>query len=161
MVEEPLFIRYVNGTISEEQIIKNIVSGVVDKRTIEIINKTKDSVLSSDYSVFRRDFRNLILDLIDNGITQRLINYVNSYMKSSLEEFVENDSINRASEKRYISIKGEDVPWLEAILCYNLCIYIKVYGIKSIKQCPVCNKIFSTKGKYAKYCSDICKQKEV
>jgi hypothetical protein len=78
-------------------------------------------------------------------------------MKPSLIEYVESDNIGKVGENRYISIKEEDTPWFEAIICYNLCIYIKVYGIKAIKQCPVCNKIFSTKGKYAKYCSESCK----
>ena len=54
-------------------------------------------------------------------------------------------------------LKEKDTPWVEAIVCYNFCLYIKMYGISEIKLCPVCSKFFSHKGKYAKYCSDACK----
>jgi hypothetical protein len=97
------------------------------------------------------------MDLIDTGISKRLINYLNDYMKPSLEEIVEGGSNSRAGEKRQIILKAKDTPWIEAIVCYNLTLYIKMYGIAEIKRCPICSKFFSHKGKYAKYCSDACK----
>lgn len=161
MIDEPLFIKYVNGVLIEEQLLNSFLSSAKDEKTKDIILRKKEEVLSRDYSYFKRDFKELLLDLIDNGITQRLINYVNSYMKPSLEEYVVSSNYGRIGEDRFVGIKDEDAPWFEALVCYNLCLYIKVYGIKVIKQCPVCMKIFSTKGKYAKYCSEICKQQSI
>jgi hypothetical protein len=73
---------------------------------------------------------------------------------------VEGGGGSRAGEKRWVQIKAEDAPWVEAVVCYNLCLYIRMYGIKELKRCPKCQKFFSNKGKYAKYCSDICKPQE-
>jgi hypothetical protein len=152
---EPLFIRYVNGLVDPSQVIQSFLESNFDKRSEEIAKEALQKL--PDLSLFKRDFRNLLLDIIDNGIRKPSINYLNDYMKPSLEEIVEGSSSNNAGEKRQIIIKEKDTPWIEAIICYNLTLYIKVFGIPEIKQCPVCSKFFSHKGKYAKYCSDICK----
>ena len=156
---DPLFIRFANNLLDTEDIIRVILDGASDDRSHEIASKAMEDQKSTDLSVFRRDFRNMLTDLIENGVNQHLINYVNSYMKPSLEEFVEGTGGTRAGEKRNISLKAEDAPWMEAVVCYNLCIYIRVYNTNSIKNCPVCSKFFTHKGKYAKYCSDSCKSK--
>lgn len=155
MREEPLFVKFLNGQISYLQIIDVVIETSKDEKSKNIAESKKDSNI--DMSLFREDFQKVVLDLIDNGINQRVINYLNSYMKPSLEEFVESPGGSRVNESRYVSIKADDAPWLEAILCYNLCIFIKVYGFKEIKQCAQCGKFFSHKGQYAKYCSDSCK----
>jgi hypothetical protein len=155
MRQEPLFIRFVNGQVSAVDIVELFLSSTKHQQSIEIATRLKDK--SPDISVFRNDFKNLLMDLIDNGVNQRLINYVNSYMKPSLEEVCESSGGGRAGESQYIFIKAEDTPWVEAIVCYNLCLYIKAYGFRELKLCPVCKKFFSNKGKYAKYCSESCK----
>lgn len=155
MRDEPLFVKFLNGQISYLQIIDVVIETSKDEKSKNIAESKKDSNI--DMSLFREDFQKVVLDLIDNGINQRVINYLNSYMKPSLEEFVESPGGSRVNESRYVSIKADDAPWLEAILCYNLCIFIKVYGFKEIKQCAQCGKFFSHKGQYAKYCSDSCK----
>jgi len=155
MRDEPLFVKFLNGQISYLQIIDVVIETSKDEKSKGIAESKRDSNI--DMSLFREDFQKVVLDLIDNGINQRVINYLNSYMKPSLEEFVESPGGSRVNESRYVSIKADDAPWLEAILCYNLCIFIKVYGFKEIKQCAQCGKFFSHKGQYAKYCSDSCK----
>ena len=155
MRDEPLFIKFINGQINYLQIIDTVINSSEDQKSKDIAEAKKG--VSVDLSIFRDDFRKVILDLIDNGINQRVINYLNSYMKPSLEEFVDTAAGSRVNEKRYVSIKAEDAPWLEALVCYNLCIFIKVYGFKEIKQCAQCGKFFSHKGQYAKYCSESCK----
>lgn len=150
---EPLFINFLNNTVKSKGIIEIVLQRAKDDKTKEIAGR-KEEV---DLTLFQKDFKKAILDIIDNGISQRVINYLNSYMKLSLEEYVDTGAGNRVNESRYVGIKAEDAPWLEAVVCYNLCLFIKVYGTKEIKQCPVCRKFFSNKGKYAKYCSDICK----
>lgn len=154
MRDEPLFIRFANGHVEAKDIIASVLESVDHVPTKEIAEKKKNEVV--DLSLFRRDFRNLLVDLTDNGITQKLKNYVDSYMKPSLIELVDGGG-SRSGETRRVSIKAEDTPWLEAVVCYNLCVYIRAFGFKEIKQCPVCSKFFSNKGKYAKYCSESCK----
>lgn len=155
MKDEPLFIKFLNDQINSEHIIDVVVLAAKEERTREIARKKKG--VDVELSIFKTDFRKAVLDLIDNGINQRVINYLDSYMKPSLEEFVEPNTGSRVNDSRYISVKADDAPWIEAILCYNLCIFIKAFGFKDIKQCASCNKFFSHKGQYAKYCSDPCK----
>lgn len=150
---EPLFINFLNKNICSNDIIKTVIQTAKDERTRKIAEERGEV----DLLLFRKDFEKMILDMIDNGVNQRIINYLNSYMKLSLEEYIDTSAGSRVNESRYVSIKAEDTPWLEAIICYNLCLYIKAYGFKEIKRCPVCMKFFSNKGKYAKYCSEVCK----
>ena len=155
MKQEPLFISFLNGRINAVEVINSVLNNSKDERTLEIAQNQKDK--KNDLSIFRKDFRSAVEDIIDNGINQKFINYVDSYMKPSLEEFSDPNTGSRSNESRYITIKAEDTPWIEAIICYNMCIFIRAYGISSIKKCSVCGTFFSHKGKYAKYCSESCK----
>lgn len=155
MRDEPIFIKFLNGQINHTHVIDTVINTSKDQKSKDFAHKKKDE--SIDTSLFREDFRKVVIDLIDNGINQRVINYIDSYMKPSLEEFIEPNNGSRVNESRYITIKANDTPWIEAVICYNLCIFIKVYGFKEIKQCATCNKFFSHKGQYAKYCSEPCK----
>jgi hypothetical protein len=154
MRTEPLFIRYANGLVEPHSIIGSFLDSNFDDKSHEIATEALE--VPPDLTMFKKDFKNLLIDIIDNGINKQAINYINNYMKPSLEEIVEGGD-NRAGEKRQIIIKSKDTPWVEAIVCYNLTLYIKMFGISEIKLCPVCSKFFSHKGKYAKYCSDVCK----
>lgn len=154
MRREPLFIRFANGLTEPEEIILSLLENVKHKKSIEIAKKSLDS--PPDLNVFRRDFKRALTDLIDNGINNQFINYLDSYMKPSLLETVK-DGDRNISERREIFLKAEDTPWIEAIVCYNLSLYLKIYGINELKKCAVCEKFFSNKGKYAKYCSETCK----
>jgi hypothetical protein len=155
MRSEPLFVRFANGTVSSLDILGSLIATTNHEPSKNIAEKAKELVV--DLSVFRKDFCSMIQDLIDNGISQQLINYVDSYMKPSLEEIVDSSNGGRTGERRYVIIKAEDAPWIEALVCYNLCLFIKAYGVKEIKQCYTCKKYFTNKGKYAVYCSDSCK----
>jgi hypothetical protein len=159
MKEEPLFIKFINHQITASNIIETVIISSKDEKSISIAESQMNN--KNDLSIFHKDFKNAVEDLIDNGITQRFKNYVDSYMKPSLEEFFDSGIGNRAGERRYIAIKAPDTPWIEAIICYNLCIFIRAFGFSSIKKCSVCGKFFSHKGKYAKYCSESCKASSV
>lgn len=152
---EPLFIRLANREISALEVIQSVIKSSEDPRSIEIAQSALQEI--PDLSVFVKDFKEVLMDISDNGISQRMINYLNSYMKPSLSEILDTSGGNRSSEKRYICIKDPKAPWVEGIVCYNLSLFIKAFGLQSIKNCPVCTKFFTNKGKYAKYCSDICK----
>ena len=155
MRREPLFVRFANSEANASDIIQSFLSNSEEEKSNKIAEKAANSI--PDLNIFKRDFQEALEDLIDSGVNQRFINYVNSYMKPALTEYVEGSGGSRSGEKRWISIKEEDTPWIEAIVCYNLSLYIRMYGLKEIKRCPVCRKFFSNKGKYAKYCSDPCK----
>lgn len=157
MKREPLFIRFANGDSNASDVIESLLSFTEDEKSKEIAEKAKLNV--KDMPVFKRDFSNLLTDVIENGISQKAINYLNSYMKPSLMEFVDEKQLGRSGEKRWVTIKEEDTPWIEAIVCYNFCLFIRAFSLGSLKRCPVCLNFFSHKGKYAKYCSDTCKSK--
>ena len=154
MKREPLFIRFANNLINEKQIIESFLAENKDEKSKVIAEETLTS--PPDLFIFKRDFKNLLTDIIDNGINKEAINYIDSYMKPSLEEILD----TKNGDYRYVILKTKEAPWVEAMLCYNLVLYIKAYGLKEIKQCPVCNKFFTTNGKYAKYCGDICKKQD-
>lgn len=160
MKTEPLFIRFLNGIVTARDIVESFLSSTDHARSREIAEEALSNL--PDISVFRKDFRKAVNDLIDNGISKRFVDYVDSYMKPSLLEIVDEGknqrySSSRLGEKRSIILKEADTPWVEAIVCYNMSLYIRAYNIQDIKNCLVCGKFFSHKGKYAKYCSDICK----
>ena len=155
MKREPLFIRFSNGQVESTDILTIATTSINDDRSRKIAEERRSDL--PDLSTFRNDFKNALADLIESGISQKIINYVNSYMKPSLVEYVEGSQGSNTGEKRWVSIKDPDTPWMEAIVCYNLCLYIKAFGVQELKRCPVCTKFFSNKGKYAKYCSDVCK----
>lgn len=155
MIAEPLYIKFVNGHVSSKGVIESFQKNAQNDRTREIAEKALDN--PPNLAQFRTDFKNLLMDLMDRGVNREFINYLNSYMKPSLEESVEGSSSGRTGEKRWVGIKDEDAPWVEAAVCYNLSLYIKLEGIEKIKQCAVCKKFFCHKTKYAKYCSDGCK----
>lgn len=142
---EPLFVRFANGEASSDDIVKALSSSK-DEKTTAIVLAAQEKM--PDLSVFRKDFKSMLGDLAENGVSRRIINYVDSYMKPSLEEYVEGG----AGESRWVAIKDADTPWPEAVVCYNMCLYLRVYGIKEFKRCPTCGKFFTNKGRYAKYC---------
>jgi hypothetical protein len=155
MREEPLFVRLANRNIDALGIIQSFRAASPDEESIKIAAEAEDSI--PDISVFIKDFREVLGDLIDNGANQRVINYLNSYMKPSLSEIVDSTGSSRAGENRQVFIKDAKAPWVEAVVCYNLSLYIKAFGLNELKNCPVCSKFFTNKGKYSIYCSDICK----
>jgi len=155
MKKEPLFIRFLNGETNTVGVINSFIELSEDRNSKEIAKKSLDNV--PDLSLFKRDFANCVEDIIDNGISRNVINYVDSYLKPSLIEITASGNYSRTNDKRWVTLKSESAPWIEALICYNLGLYIKAYGLLELKKCPVCNKFFSHKGRYAKYCSDTCK----
>jgi len=154
---EPLFIRLANREYTALDVIRGFKAYSDDSASIAITNKAEANI--PDISLFIKDLREVLSDLIDNGLNQRVINYLDSYMKPSLSEMVESSGNSRSGEKRWVFIKNPEAPWIEGIVCYNLSLFIKAFGFESIKNCPVCSKFFTNKGKYAKYCSEPCKSR--
>lgn len=152
---DPLFIRFANEPLNIDELLNGFDRQFENDKSKKIVEAVK--VSPPDLKIFKRDFKKMLADLVENGINQNIKNYVNSYMKPSLEEYIDEAPGNRSGEHRFIAIKSADTPWIEAIICYNLCLYLRVYGISELKQCPVCTVFFCHKGKYGKYCGDSCK----
>jgi len=153
--QEPLFVRFANGDANSADVV-GAMAASENKKSADIAKAASEKL--PDMSQFKADFKEMLGDLAENGVSRRIVNYIDSYMKPSLEEFIESPNGSRAGENRWVAVKADDAPWPEAVVCYNLCIYIKMYGHQAFKRCPVCKRFFTHKGKYAKYCSDSCKQ---
>lgn len=151
---EPLFIRWANKQATVKDIIDTVLRSTDHEPSKEIARQALEK--DHELEVFRRDFKEVLKDLSENGINRVFINYVDSYMKPSLTEIVEGSS-GRTGEIRRAALKSAEAPWIEAVVCYNLSLYIRAYGATSIKECPKCHKFFCHKGKYGKYCSEACK----
>jgi hypothetical protein len=152
-----LFIRFVNKEVGVSDLIETFLNSP------EV--KTKDAaVLASqnppDLEPFRKELTDAVRDLIRVGLAEEFSAFVNHYMEDSLEEDVERvESQLGQNISRTARVKDPSAPWIQGFICYNLCLYIKAFGLQDLKSCRVCGKIFDHKGKYAVYCSDLCKAK--
>jgi len=156
MIREPISIRFINNQTTLSEALESFSRGAKDNFTKECIEEAKNN--QPLLEVFKEDFRTAIFDLIDNGASHYFKNYVDNYTKPSLEEFLDEKAISGSGvETRWVCIKDKEAPWIEALFCYNLLMFIKAFGIGSIKKCKQCDKVFTNKGKYASYCSDSCK----
>jgi len=156
MSTDPMFLRFAKNRIDVAGIVESFEASTEDMASKE----ASQSVLENppDLGQFRRDFCNCLRDIQANGPDQGVVAYLNSYMQPSLEEILEEDAhVRHATTQRSVLIKDSEAPWVEALVCYNLTLFIKGFGSDIIKCCAKCNKFFSNKGKYAKYCSDACK----
>lgn len=151
----PLFIRFLNKEIGVSDLL-NIYSRSSDPFTSETANKLMED--PPDLEKFRIELTDAVRDIISHGPGEEFKAFVNHYMEPALIE-----DINRHSSQfgentsRTVRIKDADSNWIQALLCYNTILYIKAFGLESLKICKVCSKFFSHKGKYAVYCSDSCK----
>ena len=152
----PLFIRFANDQVSKEEIIDGLIEATKDEATREIATQAKES--DYDLSQFREDFREMLVDVIANGVYHPAANYVNSYMEPSLLQHMEESSTSSTgTQKRWVSVRRKDAPWVEALVCYNFSLFVKLYSHRKIKVCPNCKSFFVNQKFDYKYCSETCK----
>jgi hypothetical protein len=155
-IREPLFIRFLNKDLSAVDML-SIFSRSFDPYTAQAAAKAMDD--PPDLEEFHHELLDAVRDLIRTGLGEEFKAFVNNYMAASLVEDVETkDSKFGENVYRRARISNEEAPWVQGLVCYNLCLYIKAFGLEDLKICRVCNKIFAHKGKYAIYCSDACKK---
>ena len=124
-----------------------------------LIVEDKLKNLTDDYlneiTKFQQKFRQYMLQTISSqNVSEEFLLWLGNsykYLEESVELYV-ND------ETRSISIKEASGRWFEALACYNFIMTFNYFGVQIIKVCPICSTFFSHKGKYAKYCSDGCKE---
>lgn len=154
---EPLFLRYLNKELSTVDLL-NIFTRSSDPLTAETATEALNSDSFPDMEKFRLELKEAVYDIIKEGLGEEFKAFVNHYMEPALIEDIDNQKAQFGENvSRTARIKDPDAEWLPAFLCYNLCLYIKAFGLESLKSCRVCFKLFSHKGKYAVYCSDPCK----
>jgi hypothetical protein len=151
----PLFIRFLNNELFSEDLLA-IFARSTDSHTAQIAMKAQDNPPNLDR--FKKELKEAVTDIISEGLAEEFAAFANNYMEPSLVEDVESSNTALGDNiSRVARIRDENSPWVEGLICYNLCLYIKAYGLDSLKKCRVCSKIFNHKGKYAVYCSDACK----
>lgn len=155
MRRDPLFIKFVNKKISVLEILQSFSKSRdanTSKAAVELMPNPPD------LDDFREELTEALRDLADVGYGSEFIAFVNNYMESSLEEDVQvSDGYRGENVFRSARIKDKNAPWVQGFICYNLSLYIKAFGLDSLKSCKICKILFTHKGKYAVYCSDPCK----
>jgi len=160
--ENPLFINFLNwegDKFKIEQLLINIKTDFQDSESKIIVdNKIKE--LSDKYlnalEIFQKQFRVYILDVIS---TQNLSEEFLIWLSNAFKYISDELKIYVKDEEHTSKIKDSNGKWFEGLVCNNFILTFNYFGSSIIKQCPICDKFFAHKGKYAKYCSDVCKQK--
>ena len=163
MVRQPLFVRFVNGELGPTEVMalvrRSLPEG--DPRTaytLESIEYLTSEGLKTNIDLFRSDFKELLADVVDGGFSKEVTTYLSSYTSSSLEEFEETEKFGSGGgSSRFAVVKDKDAPWIEGYICYNFMLYVKGFGRAELKSCKACSKYFTGHGKYASYCTELCK----
>ena len=154
----PMWLRFMNKETSSLELLVSF-SKSSDTKTAAAAEKALKET-PPDLEPFRKELEEAVNDMITEGLGEEFKAFVNHYM-NSLEEDLQVQSTPRGENRSQIArVKDEDGPWIQGFICYNLCLYIKTFGLEDVKKCRVCGKIFAHKGKYATYCSDACKSKK-
>ena len=156
--KEPLFVRFLNADTGVMEMLDSF-SNSKDEYTLQAVGKAKEN--SPELSSFKEELKGAVATIIKEGIDDAFKAFVDHYMKETLEE----DVISRKGPlgdnvQRIARVIDSEGPWIEGLICYNLSLYIRTFGLDNLKCCKVCSKFFSHKGQYAVYCSDSCKKKK-
>ena len=155
MTKEPLFIRFLNKEAGVMDMLHSFAQSP-DEKTSKIASKAINA--PPDLESFRTEFYGAVIDIKKSGPGEEFASFVNNYMEPSLEEDITVKSVEQGENRsQTVRIKDEKAPWMQGFICYNLCLFIKAFGLDVLKRCEICEKFFSNKGKYAVYCSDGCK----
>jgi len=161
LTNNPLFNNFLNWEGDKHTIdgmlskIKDSFENESDKEIVNKKIKDIDSNYLDNLSSFQIVFKRYVLQTIDGqDISDEFLVWLNNAY-NYLEETVEN---YRDDEYREVSISSADGKWFEAIVCYNFIMTFNFFGSAIMKHCPVCKSFFCHKGKYARYCSESCKE---
>lgn len=151
----PLFLKFLNKEISTEEVLISLRRSH-DPYTAECAINAKLS--QDDIDGFWEELKEAVTDIIKAGLGEEFKAFVNNYMEPSLEEFTETKpGAVGTNFSRTAVIKNANAPWFQGVICYNLCLYIRAFGLSDLKKCKICGRFFAHKGQYAVYCSDDCK----
>lgn len=137
--------------------LENVFTDAADKLAAkEFRENLKDHHLDG-YKLTQTKFK----DQMDHVIAYKTCSkefpsWANFYL-SSLREVVKKENKNGDIE-RVVHIGDVNGDWITGLILYNFSLFYKYIGADNLKKCPKCSKYFTKKGKYAKYCSDTCKE---
>jgi len=159
--ENPLFIKFLNwkgDTYTIELLLKRVKNSFKDENSNDFVQK-RLSNLTDEYlnflSEFQKKFKHYIVQTISTkNISEEFLYFLNNAFKY-IEEAVDRYEQN---EDRNIKIKDFKGRWFESLVCYNFLMTFNYFSVEIIKICPVCSSFFCHKGKYARYCSESCKE---
>jgi hypothetical protein len=153
----PMFLKFLNRELGVTDLLLSF-SRSDDTKTV---NAAKNAIgKPPDLEDFRKELGDAVEDLIKNGLSDELKAFANNYM-ACLEEDIETSDTPLGENRSHVArVIDETGPWVQGFICYNLCLYIKIFGLDELKKCRVCGKIFAHKGKFAVYCSEPCKTKK-
>jgi hypothetical protein len=153
-----LFIRFCQGE-SVSTVISSFVKSP-DQKIASIATKTLEN--PPDLEEFRTELKEAVTDLIKDGVGEDFKSFVDHYMLDSIEQTSFSKETPLGEDRSTTAtIKDENSTWIQGFICFNLCLYIKAFGLENLKKCRICDKIFDHKGKYAVYCSDVCKKQKL
>lgn len=154
--KNPLFLRFINKETGIQDLLLKWSSSKDEK-----LSKAANGALNYPPNVddFRQEIEEAVRDLIDGGLGEEFKAFVNHYLDALEEDLEVREGKYGQNTSQVARIKDEKGPWIQGIICYNLCLYIKAFGLENLKSCKVCSKLFAHKGKWATYCSEPCKKK--
>lgn len=156
--KNPLFLRFINRKMSAFEILQSF-SNSADPITA---TAAKDALNDPpDLEDFRKELEDAVRDLSKDGLGEEFKAFVNHYMEPSITQAIDNEK-TPFGENRYHAafIKDLDSTWIEGLICYNLCLYVKAFGLDNLKTCKTCGVVFCHKGRWAAYCEDTCNPKK-
>lgn len=155
MPKAPLFLKFANREISIDEMLESF-SRSPDSYTSKAVVKARAH--PPELEDFREELKDAVTDIIKEGPGEEFKAFVNHYMEEALEEDIETEKGQLGKNVfRTARVKDMSKTWVQGFICYNLCLYIRAFGLGALKKCKVCGKFFNHKGKYAVYCSDSCK----
>lgn len=157
MSKNPMFLQFLNREKGVIDLLTSF-SRSKDERT----SSAAQTALSSppDLEEFRSELNDAVRDLISEGIGNEFKAFVDHYLDNLEEDLQIEDTPRGQNRSQTARVKNDKGPWVQGLICYNLVLYVKAFGLENLKSCKVCGKIFAHKGKYAVYCSDACKSRK-
>jgi len=156
--KNPLFLRFINRKIGVVDLL-NAFTQSEDAYTIEVAKKALND--PPDLEDFRQELEEAVRDIIKDGPTEEFKSFVNHYMEDSIYQCYDNKKTPWGENRRHsVFVKKEDSTWIQGLVCYNLSLYIKAFGLDNLKACKTCGNLFAHKGKWAVYCEDTCNPKK-
>jgi hypothetical protein len=156
--KNPLFLRFINRESGVMDLLSSFSRVEHDYTAKAAVKAMQDP---PDLESFRQELEEAVRDVVREGPGPEFSAFVNHYMEPSLmEEKVAKQTPRGENRMQVAYVKDDQAPWIQGLVCYNLCLYIKAFGTGDLKACRVCDKIFSNKGEYAVYCSEGCKRKK-
>ena len=157
-----MFIKFLNWKKDKytiEQLLLDLKKSFTNESDIKIVEErlyNLDSDFLDSLDNFNSRFKKFVAQTIGSqNMSEDFLFFLNNSFKY-IKEIITKYHYNEEHELTIIDPKGR---WFEALICFNFILTFNFFTVAIIKQCPVCQSFFAHKGKYAKYCSDSCKEK--